>query len=215
MPISIAPAASDPVASQPVAWDAVGSLLLASLAVMGSPGPSTISLVAVGSAFGVRRSAPYLAGLVLGTTAVLLAVATGVTATLLALPPIAPVLTAAAVAYILWLAVRIATAPPLATSDAAAAAPSLSGGLLLGVANPKAWIAITAVFASAQLSEQAGADLTAKLALLTAMIIIIHVGWLLAGASLAPLLQHPRRSRAVNVALALVLVAATAAAVLP
>ncbi len=48
------------------------SLIVASLLVMGSPGPSTISVTAVGAAFGLRRSIAYLSGLVAGTMAVLL-----------------------------------------------------------------------------------------------------------------------------------------------
>jgi len=45
------------------------TLILAALVVMGSPGPSTMSVTAVGAAFGFRRALAYLAGLVLGTTA--------------------------------------------------------------------------------------------------------------------------------------------------
>ena len=59
---------------------------------MGSPGPATISLTAAGSAYGLRRSLGYLAGIVVGTTLVLLAVATGITAALLAVPGLRPVL---------------------------------------------------------------------------------------------------------------------------
>src|SRR5437016_6742994 len=64
------------VASVP--WGAVVSLIGASLAIMGSPGPSTISLTAAASAHGVRKSLRYMAGLVVGTMAVLVAVATGI-----------------------------------------------------------------------------------------------------------------------------------------
>src|SRR3954468_7809768 len=92
-------------------------LVLASLAIMGSPGPATISLVAAGSAWGVRRSLPYLAGIVLGTVAVLLAVATGGTAALLALPAPRWALLAVSAGYILWLAYHVATAPPLARAE--------------------------------------------------------------------------------------------------
>ena len=46
------------------------------------------------------------------------------------------------------------------------------------------------------------------------MIVLINATWLVAGASLAPFLRDPRRSRIVNVALALLLVAATALALL-
>jgi threonine/homoserine/homoserine lactone efflux protein len=195
-------------------WGAVGPLVLTSLAIMGSPGPATISLVATGSSYGLRRSFPYLAGIVIGTTIVLLAVATGITAALLAVPAIGSVLLAVSAVYILWLAYHVATAPPLAAQAAASEAPSLAGGTLLGVANPKAWIAIAAVFASAHLTGSAATDAAAKVAVLSAMIVAINTVWLVAGASLAPLLRDPRRSRIANVTMAVVLVVATALAVI-
>ena len=130
---------------------------MTSLAIMGTPGPATISLTAAGSAYGVRRSLSYLVGIIAGTTAVLLAVATGITAALLALPAVRPALLAAGAAYIVWLAYHIATAPPLAADGSRSDAPGLVGGALLGVANPKAWIAIAAVFASARLADGAAA----------------------------------------------------------
>jgi len=58
------------IRAQPV-WP----LVLTSLAIMGSPGPATISLTAAGSAYGVRRSIGYLLGIIAGTTVVLFAVA--------------------------------------------------------------------------------------------------------------------------------------------
>jgi threonine/homoserine/homoserine lactone efflux protein len=183
-------------------------LLLTSLAIMGSPGPATISLVATGSAYGVRRSLPYLAGIVVGTFVVLLAVATGITAALLAAPALGSVLIATSIAYILWLAYHVATAPPL-SSQSATTPPSLAGGAILGVANPKAWVAIAAVFASARLSSHATADGASKVALLGAMIVLINSVWLLAGSSLAPLLRNPRRARVVNITLAVTLVGAS------
>ena len=182
---------------------------------MGSPGTSTISLVAVGSAYGVQRSVPYLVGLILGATIVLVAVATGLTAALMAVPAISPVLIGISAVYILWLAYHIATAPPHAQQTAGSDAPSIAGGVLLGVANPKAWIAIAAVFGSAQVADAATSDSAVKVAVLTGMIVVIHVLWLVAGASLTTLLHDPRRARVINAALAVVLVAATALAVLP
>jgi len=156
--------------SAPYRWDAVASLVVTALAIMGTPGPATISLTAAGSAYGMRRSLAYLAGIVAGTIAVLLAVATGITAALLALPAVRPVLIAAGAGYILWLAYHIATAPPLSERQGDLPAPGLAGGALLGVANPKAWIAIAAVFASARLADGTAADAAAKVAVLTAMI---------------------------------------------
>jgi threonine/homoserine/homoserine lactone efflux protein len=188
-------------------------LLLASLLIMGSPGPATISLTAAGSAYGLRRSLGYLAGIVVGTALVLLAVATGITAALLAVPAMRPVLIGISAAYILWLAYKVATAPALGAGPATGS-PSFAAGALLGVANPKAWVAIAAVFASARLAGAAATDAAEKVVLLSGMIVVINAAWLLVGASLAPALRDPRRARVVNVVLATALVGAAALAVL-
>lgn len=184
------------------------SLIVASLIVMGSPGPSTISVTAVGAAFGLRRSLFYLSGLVAGTIAVLLAVATGLVALLLAVPRLAPVLLAASGAYILYLAYRIATAPPLSKPDGAMAAPSFAGGVLLAVANPKAYVAIAAVFAGSPL------DGVPKVAVLGVMIVLIHLVWWLAGAAFARVFHDPVWSRRVNLTFAVALVTTTAYAIM-
>lgn len=190
------------------------TLLLASLVIMGSPGPSTISATAMGAAYGFRRSLGYVSGLIVGTVAVLLAVAAGVVAVLLSVPHGALVLTVVSAVYILYLAFRIATAPPLARSDDQVAAPAFSGGFLLAVANPKAYVAIAAVFAGVSVfQDRRLLDTTVKIALLTGMIVAIHIVWLLVGASLSRFLQHPTVSRVVNISLAVLLVVATVFAV--
>ena len=204
----------EPLFVATIHWVSAGPLLVTSAAIMGSPGTATISLTAAGSAYGVRRSFTYLVGIIVGTTIVLVAVATGITATLLALPALRAVLIVISAAYILWLAYHIATAPPLAAQTAATDAPSLVGGTLLGVANPKAWVAIAAVFASTHLADTATTDAAAKIAVLTVMIILICTTWLIAGASLGRLLRDPHRARIINTALAVALVGATALAVL-
>lgn len=197
-----------------IEWRAIGSLVLAALAIMGTPGPATISLTVTGSAFGVRRSTRYLAGIIVGTTVVLVAVATGITAALLTIPAARPALTAIAVLYILRLAYLVATAPPLTTRGPEDHPPTLSGGVLLGIANPKAWVAIAAVFAGARIAHAAATDALAKVVVLVAMIVLINATWLVAGASFAPALRDPRRARVINVVLAVVLVGAMALAIL-
>jgi threonine/homoserine/homoserine lactone efflux protein len=116
-------------------------------------------------------------------------------------------------AYILWLAYRVATAPPLAAQTAASHAPSIFGGLMIGVFNPKAWVAIAAVFASVRLADTTTTDATAKIAVLTVMIVLICTAWLIAATTLARVLRDPRRARIINIALAAALVGATALAV--
>ncbi|MEO1142647.1 MAG: hypothetical protein AAFW66_09930, partial [Pseudomonadota bacterium] len=78
---------------------------------MGSPGPATISLAAVGSAYGFRVGLPYLAGVILGTTGVLILVASGLVTLMIAIPGAVGLLSILGIGYILYLAWKIATAP--------------------------------------------------------------------------------------------------------
>lgn len=185
-------------------------LPLTALAVMGSPGPATVSVTAVGAAFGLRRSYPYMFGVILGTSAVLCVVAIGIVSVLMSRPQLASLLHTASVVYILYLAFRIATMAPLAAREDSVNAPSPAGGFLLGIANPKAYIAIAAVFTGTTLRIAPPiVEASIKVAVLGLMIVVIHFGWLLAGASLSRLLRDPVSSRLVNLLLASTLVVTT------
>jgi threonine/homoserine/homoserine lactone efflux protein len=191
-------------------WRPILTLILAAAVVMGSPGPTTMSITAVGAAFGPRRSLGYLCGIVVGTSAVLLVVAVGIVSMLVSLPWLAPVLATASAAYIFYLAFRIATAPPLSAQHRDASAPSFGGGFLLGVANPKAYVAIAAVFAGSTFPvESPLLEALIRTAILGFMIVVIHVCWLLAGISLSRFLRDPKSSRVANFLFAAILVATT------
>jgi threonine/homoserine/homoserine lactone efflux protein len=193
----------------------VSLLLSSALLLMGSPGPATMSLAATGAAFGVRRGTPYLAGIILGTTSVLAVVATGVTGIVFAIPGATPVIVGAAFAYILYLAYQIATAPPPQEASASDVQPSLLGGLFLGVANPKAYAAIGAVYASAVLvADRPLLDGAMKFVLLMGVIVLVNAFWLAVGATLSGVLRRPRTARIVNISFAILLVASFALSVL-
>jgi threonine/homoserine/homoserine lactone efflux protein len=195
-------------------WHPVLSLVLAAVVVMGSPGPATMSVTAIGAAFGLRRSLSYLSGIILGTSAVLLAIAAGLVSLLLSQPRLAPALLGLSMAYMIYLAFKIATAPPLAEFGPQAQAPRFIGGFLLAVANPKAYLAIAAVFTGTTLAVGSRRTETMiKTAVLAGMIIVIHVAWLVAGSSFARLLHRPAISRVVNLLFAAILLATTITAI--
>ena len=188
-------------------------LLLAALPLMGSPGPATLSLAAVGSAFGVRAGLPFMAGIASGTLVVVCVVATGVTGIVLALPCAVPVLVTLAGAYILWLAWKIATAPPAAERGAGERAPAMAGGLLLALANPKAYATFAAVFSGrVVVPGDPLVDAAVKIATLMVAIVILDVIWLALGSALARVMAEPRLGRAVNIGFAVLLVLSVAAA---
>ena len=182
-------------------------LWLAALPLMGSPGPATLSLAAVGSAFGAPAGLKYLGGIVAGTFTVLLLIATGVTGLILALPAMVWIITVLAAAYILYLAYRIATAPVLSANAGNTQAPSLASGFFLAVANPKAFAAIGAVYASHTiLKDNLALDTAAKIMTLFTVIVIVNASWLMFGSVFARFLRNPRAGRIANITFAVLLV---------
>jgi threonine/homoserine/homoserine lactone efflux protein len=193
--------------------EGLAAFLLAAVALAGSPGPATLSLTATGAAFGARRGAAYLAGIVVGMVAVMAVVASGLVGLLLAVPGATPVVTVLAAAYFLYLAWRIATAPPLAADAVQRRTPTFVGGLLLSLINPKGYAAMAALFSSFVLvHERLALDVAAKMAVLVLIITAVNVAWLLAGAALTRFFRDPRTNRAINVAFAVLLVASVALA---
>jgi threonine/homoserine/homoserine lactone efflux protein len=196
-------------------WQSLLTLVLEAVALMGSPGPTNMPVMATTAAFGIRTSLGFVSGAIVGTSAVLLAVATGVVALLMSIPGLGSALTLGSAVYILYLAARIATAPPLSAQDADARAPSFAAGFLLAIANPKAWFAIAAVFTGSMLVETSREfDALLKTAVLTVMIVIIHLFWMLGGVSLTGFLGDPLRSRIANILFGLILVGTTVLALI-
>lgn len=193
--------------------DQLPGFLLAALALAGSPGPATVSLAATGAAFGARRGLGYMAGIIVGMIVVMTVTASGVVGLLLALPGAAPVVTGLAAAYFLYLAWRIATAPPLAADDGTRREPSFVAGLFLSLVNPKGYAAMAALFSGFVLLPEAIAlDVVVKIAVLALTITAINLSWLSAGAALTRFFRDPRASRAINVTFAVLLIASVAAA---
>lgn len=191
-------------------------LWLAAFPLMGSPGPATLSLAGIGTAFGVRRGAPYLGGIILGTFGVLMMIATGVTALVLAEPALVTVLTVGAAAYILYLAWKIATAPVGLAARSEERAPAFPSGFLLAIANPKAFAAIGAVYAGHTLLDgDPVMDGLAKTAALTVVIVVVNGAWLGFGSSFSLVLGNPRYGRIANVVFALMLIASVGIALFP
>jgi threonine/homoserine/homoserine lactone efflux protein len=196
--------------------DGLAGFLLAGVALTGSPGPATLSLTATGAAFGIRRGFSYGAGITLGMLAVMALTASGVVAVILALPGLAPIVTVLAALYFLYLAFRIATAPPLVEANSDAAAPSFAAGFALSLVNPKGYAAMAALFSGfALLPQRPAVDAGVKIGLLLFVIAAVNIGWLLAGSGLTRLFRDPRSNRIVNLTFAALLLLSLAAAIRP
>ena len=191
--------------------EGVLGFVLAGFALAGSPGPATLSLAATGAAFGARHGLGYMTGIVVGMVVVMGITATGVVGVLLALPGATPVVAAMAAAYFVYLAVRIATAPPLAERTDQHRQPSFAGGVFLSLVNPKGYAAMAALFSGFVLvRERLALDAAAKVIVLVAIITAVNLAWLFAGAALTRFFRQPRTNRVINLAFAILLVASVA-----
>ena len=189
--------------------------VLAGFALIGSPGPATLSLAATGAAFGARSGLPFMAGIVSGMVVVMVLVAAGLTGLILALPGATPIAASLAAAYMIYLAYRIATAPPLAHKPEEKNLPSFMGGVLLAFANPKGWAAMTALFSGFVLIEGSLVlNAAIMVTTLATIMTITDVSWLFIGALLTRVFREPRFNRLINVAFAALLVASVTWALL-
>ena len=175
-----------------------------------TPGPNNALLLASGIRFGFSRTVRHVAGTAVGMGALVLAMAAGIGVLLTAVPGVELALKAIGSAYLLYLAVRIATsrgsnrtvvARPLGVLHAAA----------FQFANPKAWLfGLTAVgtFLPRRLAPVPGALVVAA----TSTVIIVGTAavWAAGGAALNRFVDDGPAQRAVGLALALVLAASVA-----
>ena len=189
--------------------------VLAGLALLASPGPATLSLAATGAAFGARRGLGYMAGIATGMIIVMGIIATGVMGVMLAMPGAAPVLTTLAATYIVYLAYRIATAPPLAESTNQRRQPTFIGGMFLSLVNPKAYAAVAALFSGFVLvEERLDLDAALKIIILLTILSITNMAWLFVGTALTRFAREPGINRAINMIFAVLLVASVVFALL-
>jgi threonine/homoserine/homoserine lactone efflux protein len=168
-----------------------------------TPGPGVLSTAGIGAAYGFRAGLRYVTGLFIGTNLVALAVITGLAAILLSVPVIRLVLTLASIAYLIYLAARIAFAGSKLAFIEAKAPPAILSGVALQAINPKAYAVNTTLFAGFPFApENLAFETAAKLLIVNAIWIPIHLGWLYAGAALHRMDLPERTHKRINYAMA-------------
>ena len=171
-----------------------------------TPGPNNLMLLASGVNYGVRRTVPHMLGISLGHALMVFLVGLGLAQVFDELAWSRPALAVASVLYMGWLALRIATAAPPKGAQATGRPLTFLQAAAFQWVNPKAWVmALTAVTAYA-----AGTDWLSVLvvAVVFAMVNLPSVStWAVAGQQLRRWLNEPRRLRAFNIAMAVLLMA--------
>lgn len=104
-----------------------------------TPGPNNLMLMASGANFGFRRTMPHMLGIVGGVSVMTLLVGGGLMALFDAVPALNVVLKVLSVGYLLWLALKIATAAPLKDRAADGRPMTFVQAAAFQWVNPKAW----------------------------------------------------------------------------
>lgn len=172
-----------------------------------TPGPNNAMLLASGLNFGVQRTLPHVFGVTLGYAFMVLAVALGIGRLFEVWPAAYVAMRMVAVAYLLWLAWGIATAGGIDGAGGSARPMSFFEACAFQWINPKGWI--MAVGASTGYAI-AGSPVTSSAIMATVFGVIglaSSATWAGFGAVLHQWLDRPALVRAVNITLALLLVA--------
>lgn len=187
------------------AGQALAFLLFAVVAAI-TPGPSNLLLTSTGAAVGVPRGLPALFGQAVGMGVMLFLVAFGLGSIIIGNRLIIAILRWWGIAFLLWLARKIATAGH---------GEATGGGVRMGFwgmaafqwVNPKSWL-VCAAAASTYLEAGAGSAFGQSLALGLLFIAAALPScflWLVAGASMQRLLRSARAARAFNLTMAALL----------
>jgi len=169
-----------------------------------TPGPGVLSVAGVGSGFGFKAGFSYLWGLCAGNFAVGMAVASGLAALVFSVPYVRPILLFASVAYLTYLAAKIAFSGSKIALVAPANEPAFRDGFTLQFINPKAYAVNTTLFTGFSLLQSSYfAEVALKIVIFNAFWIPIHFLWLGAGVWLKRLNLPNGLQRAINMTMAI------------
>jgi threonine/homoserine/homoserine lactone efflux protein len=171
-----------------------------------TPGPNNLMLMASGANFGFRRTIPHMLGVGLGFVFMVMLVGAGLVQVFDAYPTSHTILKVVSVAYLLYLAWKIANTAPIRDGTAAGTPMTFLQAAAFQWVNPKAWtMALTAVTVYTP-------DTTFRAIGLVALVFgVINLpsvsSWTLLGQQMARVLTNPARLTAFNWIMATLLVA--------
>lgn len=180
--------------------------IIAVIFLLITPGPGVLTTAGIGAAFGYRAGFSFVGGLMLGGFINMMIVISGVAAMVLAVPSLRGVLLITSVAYLIYLAWRIASAGAKVGFAPAEAPLGFQNGLMLQFINPKAYVVSTTLFSGfVFLPDSPVIEVLLKLVVFNLIWLPVHLAWLAFGAKIGSLNLPHNRQRAINIAMALAL----------
>ena len=179
-----------------------------------TPGPVNIVALSCGAQFGFRAGQRHVLGATLGFVLLLVLMGLGLHEVLKLWPVMTRVVQLAGVAFLLFMAWKLATDDGRLNAGQAARAPSMLYGALMQWLNPKAWLACVAGMGAFVADGEA--RLVWQFAAVYLVICYLSVGcWVYAGTFLQGYLSNPAGMRLFNRLMALLLALSAMYLVLP
>lgn len=122
-------------------WILLGPVALYIMSMTLTPGPNNVMLTASGANYGFRRTMPHMLGIIGGCFFLFAGIALGLGVLFERFPVVQAALRWVGSAYLLYLAWKIATAPPPNLQEARSGVPlTFWQAAMFQFANPKAWV---------------------------------------------------------------------------
>lgn len=201
--------ASSAVEAFPVPLDLLLALVVFAFVTSVTPGPNNLMLLASGVNFGLRRTVPHLLGVGIGFAVMVALVGLGIGRALEAWPALYAAMRAAGVAYLLWLAWKLAGAGAVRAEDGDIQGRPMTflGAAAFQWVNPKGWVmAVTATATYAAPGDRSAAGALLVAAVFGAVALPASGAWAAFGVWLRRWLAEPRVVRVFNVSMAVLLV---------
>ena len=191
--------------------EAIITLTIATSVLLGSPGPATLSLAAVGATFGVSRGLPYLTGILLGLLVAMAGAIFGVAAIFTRWPEARLITQLLGATYLFYVSYRIATAAVLVPEEIGQAdIPKMRDGFILNLLNPKAYAAFFVLFSQFLIPlDNVNAQYVITYTVIFVIAIIVDATWLIIGSAIRSIFTNSRSARAMRIIFALSIVTAT------
>ena len=172
-----------------------------------TPGPNNVMIMSSGMNYGIRASLPHLAGICLGFPLMVLLVGLGFGVVFERYPNLHQLIKVLGIAYLIWLAWRIAAAEPKAIAKGKSKPFSFIQAALFQWVNGKAWVMASGAVAA---FTSVGGIYWIEVSVITAAFLVVAfpcVGlWLVCGSALRKVLTQPLFQRIFNIAMAIILV---------
>ncbi|MDG2355076.1 MAG: LysE family transporter [Paracoccaceae bacterium] len=153
------------------------SLIFFASSMVASPGPANMILLVAGSQYGLRKSLPFVLGIITSKQFIIWPIGFGILTFFDHFPTFVVFIKGFSCIYIIWLAWKLSNFK-IVNKSISLKAPSFFHGLPVHPTNPKAWAMVSVSFANYTDLSQSSFSITLMVALVFIIVqLVFHILW--------------------------------------